>query len=477
MTIESIGVAILGGGIFAREEHVPAVDAVKNLALKAAWSRSLKSVKTLEVDTSKVDLYSEDSAPGKQLDDLLTRSDIKAVIIALPIKNQPEYIRKSLLAGKHVLSEKPVAENVVEAAELIKWYHAEITAKTDTTWAVAENQRYLDSFEKAANAVKTKGRQLTFRLRMQTLVTGGKYFETSWRKVPTHQGGFLLDGGVHFVAGLRYLLGKGNPIMTISAHSAQLQDHLPPVDTVDATARTKNGAIGTLSISFGTTAKGTEWTIGAEDGVVSIIDNDLTIDGNKQDFTNERSGVPPEVRAWGEALAAGSIDARQTPEEALADLELIEAMLVSGGKPVELKYQDTATTDKMVSAKKHVPIVKKHPKKWNRHQSDTFKCVPSAWRKPKGIDNRVRRRFKGQLVMPSIGFGSNKKTRHLIPSGHKVFLVRNPNDVDLLLLHNRTYAAEIASAVSSRKRIEIIAKAKALGVKVTNPKAKITTES
>ena len=158
--------------------------------------------------------------------------------------------------------------------------------------------------------------------------------------MPTHQGGFLLDGGVHFVAGLRYLLGKGNPIMTISAHSAQLQDHLPPVDTVDATARTKNGAIGTLSISFGTTAKGTEWTIGAEDGVVSIIDNDLTIDGNKQDFTNERSGVPPEVRAWGEALAAGSIDARQTPEEALADLELIEAMLVSGGKPVELKYQD-----------------------------------------------------------------------------------------------------------------------------------------
>ncbi|KAK6360665.1 60S ribosomal protein L32 [Orbilia blumenaviensis] len=125
---------------------------------------------------------------------------------------------------------------------------------------------------------------------------------------------------------------------------------------------------------------------------------------------------------------------------------------------------------------KHVPIVKKHKKRFNRHQSDRFKCVDASWRKPKGIDNRVRRRFKGQAAMPKIGYGSNKKTRHMMPSGHKAFLVHNVNDVDLLLMHNQTYAAEISHAVSSRKRIEIIAKAKALGVKVTNPKGRVTTD-
>jgi len=65
----------------------------------------------------------------------------------------------------------------------------------------------------------------------------------------------------------------------------------------------------------------------------------------------------------------------------------------------------------------------------------------------------------------------------MMPSGHRAFLVHNPGDVDVLLMHNRTYAAEIAHAVSSRKRIEIIAKAKALGVKVTNAKARVTKES
>jgi len=29
-----------------------------------------------------------------------------------------------------------------------------------------------------------------------------------------------------------------------------------------------------------------------------------------------------------------------------------------------------------------------------------------------------------------------------MPSGHKAFLVHNPGDVDLLLMHNKTFAAE-----------------------------------
>lgn len=78
--------------------------------------------------------------------------------------------------------------------------------------------------------------------------------------------------------------------------------------------------------------------------------------------------------------------------------------------------------------------------------------------------------------MPKIGYGSNKKTRHLIPSGHKEILVHNVRDLELLLMHSGKYAASVAHGVSSKKRIEIVARAKILGVKVTNAAAKLRTE-
>ncbi|KAK1253470.1 hypothetical protein MKX07_001547 [Trichoderma sp. CBMAI-0711] len=42
------------------------------------------------------------------------------------------------------------------------------------------------------------------------------------------------------------------------------------------------------------------------------------------------------------------------------------------------------------------------------------------------------------------------------PSGHEAFLVNNVEHVELLLTHNRACAAEITSAVSSRKGIDSI---------------------
>lgn len=47
-----------------------------------------------------------------------------------------------------------------------------------------------------------------------------------------------------------------------------------------------------------------------------------------------------------------------------------------------------------------------------------FAVPQESWRRPKGIDSRVRRKFKGcGIIMPNIGYGTNKKTRHVLPNG------------------------------------------------------------
>ena len=74
---------------------------------------------------------------------------------------------------------------------------------------------------------------------------------------------------------------------------------------------------------------------------------------------------------------------------------------------------------------KKVKIVKKRTRRFTRHESDRYIRVKPNWRKPKGIDNRVRRRFKGQRKMPKIGYRNARVTRHMLPSGFRKVLVHN----------------------------------------------------
>ena len=95
-------------------------------------------------------------------------------MIRLPIANQKDYIRAALVAGKHVLSEKPVAENLKDAHELIEWYREDLGMKA--TWHVAENWRFLDSIAFAKEEAGKLGRLLGFRVRIYDNIQKGWNF-------------------------------------------------------------------------------------------------------------------------------------------------------------------------------------------------------------------------------------------------------------------------------------------------------------
>ena len=121
-------------------------------------------------------------------------------------------------------------------------------------------------------------------------------------------------------------------------------------------------------------------------------------------------------------------------------------------------------------------IVKKKTNKFVRIEADLNKRMKPSWRKPHGMDGRQRRRFKGTQLHVKIGYGNNKKTRFMMPDGFLKFRVSNVQELELLLMHNKKYAAEIAHNVSTRKRKAIVERAEQLGIKVTNGDAKLRAE-
>lgn len=94
------------------------------------------------------------------------------MIIALPIRNQPEFIEAALKAGKHVLAEKPVGPDVESAKKLISWYR-KIAAEKKVTWAVAEQFRFLPKYVWAAEQARTLGKVIGFNFRVFQLCSQG----------------------------------------------------------------------------------------------------------------------------------------------------------------------------------------------------------------------------------------------------------------------------------------------------------------
>ncbi|KAH7121944.1 hypothetical protein B0J13DRAFT_160271 [Dactylonectria estremocensis] len=336
-----LGVALIGGGIFAKQEHMPAIMQCDSLSLKAIYSRSLKSAQGTAALYTKggagPDLYSADSGDSaRDYADLLLRADVHAVIIALPIVSQPEFIRAALAADKHVLAEKPLAPDVKTGRELIEYYRR-VSREGKVTLSIAENFRFVPSFAYAAAEARKLGRLQHFSVRSFHLMgSDTKWYGTEWRRKPEYQGGFLLDGGVHQAAATRLLLGSEARPASVRAVTSQVQPHLAPIDTVSAIVETAEGASGTFQLSCGSRLNAFEWALGLEGGSVTVQGETVTVvrggdDGATTVREFERtSGVAAEVAAWAAGLVRGEPDGLQAPEQALADLEFLEKMFVSG---------------------------------------------------------------------------------------------------------------------------------------------------
>ncbi|MDA4119062.1 MAG: 50S ribosomal protein L32e [Thaumarchaeota archaeon] len=102
-----------------------------------------------------------------------------------------------------------------------------------------------------------------------------------------------------------------------------------------------------------------------------------------------------------------------------------------------------------------------------RQESWRYVRIHPPWRKPKGVDNKVRRQDKGWPALVRIGYRGPVEARGLHPSGHFEVLVQRVSDLDRLVPGRDV--ARIGGTVGAKKREAILQRATELGLRVVNP--------
>jgi large subunit ribosomal protein L32e len=105
--------------------------------------------------------------------------------------------------------------------------------------------------------------------------------------------------------------------------------------------------------------------------------------------------------------------------------------------------------------------------KFVRPESWRYVRLHPEWRKPKGLDNKIRKSFKGYPKRVKVGYRGPAKARGYHPSGSIDVLVHNP--AQLVDLIPEKDAVRIGRRVGARKRAEILKRASELGLRVLNP--------
>ncbi|MEA2335922.1 MAG: hypothetical protein QOG40_2412 [Solirubrobacteraceae bacterium] len=165
------------------------------------------------------------------LDALLVDPDIKAVAIATPPRTHHDLVRRALLAGKHVLVEKPLATSVAHAEELL-----EIAERSDLVLMPGHTFVYSPSVNKVRDLIRSGE-------------VGEVYFVTSSRmNLGLYQrDGVVSDLAPHDLSILLYWLDR--PLSHVSA-SGQSIFQLGIPETAFLTLRFAGGATANVQISW-----------------------------------------------------------------------------------------------------------------------------------------------------------------------------------------------------------------------------------
>ena len=122
------------------------------------------------------------------------------------------------------------------------------------------------------------------------------------------------------------------------------------------------------------------------------------------------------------------------------------------------KQKPRPVVAKVARTKKWIPAFKRQ--NWAQKK----RIANTGWRKPRGIDNKLRIHRRGFGFLPRIGFRNAKATRGLHPIGLREVLVYSLKD----LVGLKNVAVRISAGLGKKKKITVVAEAKKLGLRILN---------
>lgn len=111
-------------------------------------------------------------------------------------------------------------------------------------------------------------------------------------------------------------------------------------------------------------------------------------------------------------------------------------------------------------------INKKRPH-FKRFESWRFVRIKDQWKKPRGIDNKMRTELQGWPKSVKIGYRGPAAVRGLHSSGMEEVMVWNTKDLEKV--DPETQVARIGGTVGGRKKETMLEKAEELKIRILNP--------
>lgn len=233
------GVGISGAGVIGKV-HAEALRGVDNARLVAVAEPREEAGRAF-AETFGATWYAS-------YEEMLRDPAVEVVIVATPSGLHPEQTITAAEAGKHVITEKPMAITAEGATQMI-----EACERAGVRLAVIFQNRLLPDVFKVRRAIEAGllGRIVLGNGAMHWKRTQ-EYYDANggWRGTwALDGGGALMNQAIHTLDVLQFLM---DGVVSVQAHTATLTHDIETEDTAAASLRFGNGALGTMQATTST---------------------------------------------------------------------------------------------------------------------------------------------------------------------------------------------------------------------------------